>query len=31
MQDHLSGKKDNRKPLWALICYELWRQNYLPG
>ena len=31
MQDHLSGKMDNRKPLWTLICFELWRQNYLPG
>ena len=31
VQDHLSGRKDNRKPLWALICFELWRQNYLPG
>ena len=31
MQDHLSGKVDNRKPLWTLICFELWKQNYLPG
>ena len=31
VQDHLSGRKDNRKPLWTLICFELWRQNYLPG
>jgi asparagine synthase (glutamine-hydrolysing) len=29
MQDHLAGKMDNRKQLWTLICFELWRQNYL--
>lgn len=29
VQKHLAGKEDNRKHLWSLICFELWRQNYL--
>ena len=27
--EHLEGRKDNRKPLWTLICFELWRENFL--
>ena len=27
--EHCAGKRDNRKQLWTLIMFELWRQNYL--
>ncbi|MGQ0560261.1 MAG: asparagine synthase (glutamine-hydrolyzing), partial [Gemmatimonadota bacterium] len=26
---HRSRKRDYRKPLWTLLVFELWRQNYL--
>lgn len=29
--DHLQGVRDNRKPLWALTAFEIWRQRYLRG
>lgn len=25
---HQSGKRDFRKPLWALLCFELWREHW---
>ncbi len=28
LQEHLRGKKDNRKPLWALYVFEKWRENF---
>lgn len=28
---HLSGRGDFRKPLWALLCFELWREHWSPG
>lgn len=27
--DHLSGKKDNSKQLWTLICFEIWHRRFL--
>ncbi len=30
LQDHLSGKKDNRKQLWTLLVWELWIDRYRP-
>lgn len=30
-QDHLSGKKDNRKQLWTLLVWELWVNRYRPS
>jgi len=30
LQDHLSGKKDNRKQLWTLLVWELWVNRYHP-
>ena len=29
ISEHLSGKKDNRKLLWTLMAFELWRKNWL--
>lgn len=29
IQEHLAGEKDNRKQLWTLIMFEMWRENYL--
>jgi asparagine synthase (glutamine-hydrolysing) len=29
--DHLEGKRDNRKPLWSLMIFQLWHQRYLEG
>ena len=29
VQDHLSGKSDNRKPLWTLFMFEQWRERWL--
>jgi asparagine synthase (glutamine-hydrolysing) len=26
--DHFSGKRDNRKPLWTLLIFELWRERW---
>jgi asparagine synthase (glutamine-hydrolysing) len=27
--DHLSGRRDNRKPLWTLFMFERWREQWL--
>ncbi len=27
--DHISGKKDNSKQLWTLICFEIWHRRYV--
>lgn len=29
MNEHLSGKRDNRKKLWPLIVFEMWKKNWL--
>ncbi len=29
IDEHQSGKTDHRKPLWALLCFELWRKQWL--
>lgn len=29
MTDHMSGRRDNRKQLWTLMMFQLWRKNYL--
>ena len=29
IDDHLSGKRDNRKPLWTLFMFERWRDRWL--
>ena len=29
VDDHLSGKCDNRKPLWTLFMFEQWRERWL--
>ena len=28
VDDHLQGKRDNRKQLWTLFVFELWHQRY---
>ena len=28
MDDHFSGRRDNRKPLWTLLIFELWRDRW---
>ncbi len=31
-QEHLAGRRDHRKPLFALLVFQLWYRNYLsPG
>jgi asparagine synthase (glutamine-hydrolysing) len=30
LEDHLAGKKDNRKQLWTLLVWELWVNQYHP-
>lgn len=27
--EHLSGKKDNSKQLWTLICFEIWHRRFV--
>jgi asparagine synthase (glutamine-hydrolysing) len=29
IDDHLAGRRDNRKPLWTLLIFQLWHQQYL--
>ncbi len=29
LQEHLSGKKDNRKQLWTLYVFQKWKENWL--
>lgn len=29
IQEHLNGKQDNRKLLWTLIMFQLWKKNWL--
>jgi len=31
IDDHLSGRKDNKKPLWTLLMFEHWRRQWLCG
>ena len=28
LDEHLRGRVDNRKPLWTLLAFELWRERY---
>ena len=28
--EHLSGRRDHRKVLWALMMLDAWREHYLP-
>lgn len=29
VSEHRSGRRDNRKPLWTLVMFELWRERWL--
>jgi asparagine synthase (glutamine-hydrolysing) len=29
IDDHLAGRRDNRKPLWTLFMFEQWREHWL--
>lgn len=29
LEEHLRGIRDHRKPLWTLLVFELWREQYL--
>jgi asparagine synthase (glutamine-hydrolysing) len=31
IREHMSGRRDHRKVLWALLAFELWRESYLPN
>jgi asparagine synthase (glutamine-hydrolysing) len=31
LDDHFSGRCDNRKYLWTLLCFEMWREKWLNG
>ena len=28
VDDHLEGRRDNRKQLWTLFAFELWHEGY---
>ena len=30
VKDHLSGRADNRKPLWTLLVFQRWAERYRP-
>lgn len=29
ISEHLEGKKDNRKQLWTLLMFEIWKENWI--
>jgi asparagine synthase (glutamine-hydrolysing) len=29
--EHVGGRRDHRKVLWALMMFDAWREHYLPG
>ncbi|MFA6171568.1 MAG: asparagine synthase (glutamine-hydrolyzing) [Patescibacteria group bacterium] len=29
LNEHFSGKKDNRKQIWTLLIFQMWSKNYL--
>ncbi|HEX2645703.1 MAG TPA: asparagine synthase-related protein, partial [Candidatus Dormibacteraeota bacterium] len=29
IDDHLAGRRDNRKQLWTLFAFEAWYEGYL--
>lgn len=29
LNEHFDGKKDNRKEIWTLLMFQLWKKNYL--
>jgi len=31
IEDHIDGRRDNRKQLWTLFAFELWHDGYLKG
>lgn len=31
LDEHRAGRKDNRKLLWTLFVFQLWKQNWLKG
>jgi len=31
VEDHLSGRRDNRKQLWTLFAFDVWHDGYLKG
>ncbi|MBS3920692.1 MAG: asparagine synthase (glutamine-hydrolyzing) [Deltaproteobacteria bacterium] len=31
LEDHVKNKKDNRKPLWTLLIWQLWVDRYHPS
>jgi asparagine synthase (glutamine-hydrolysing) len=29
LREHFSGEKDNRKPIWTLLMFEMWRERFV--
>jgi hypothetical protein len=29
VSEHLSGRRDHRKPLWTLFVFQLWHRRWL--
>jgi asparagine synthase (glutamine-hydrolysing) len=31
IDDHMAMRRDNRKPLWSLLVFQLWHERYMEG
>jgi asparagine synthase (glutamine-hydrolysing) len=31
LEDHMAGRRDNRKPLWTLLVFQQWYDKYIVG
>ena len=31
LAEHLSGRRDHRKPLWTLFVFQLWHRRWMEG
>jgi len=31
VDEHVAGRENHARALWALMSFELWREVYLPG
>jgi hypothetical protein len=31
LSEHMSGRRDHRKPLWTLLAFQLWHRRWAEG